>query len=67
MFRWQLEALPNAQKVVVDITEDVSLPVCVHMKTLELVWIDGEWRDNMLSFSQSGDFIMDCGSFCFSI
>jgi hypothetical protein len=46
VFGWQLEALPNAQKVVVDITEDISLLACISVKTLELVQTGGEWRDN---------------------
>ena len=45
VFRRQLKALPNAQKVVVDIAEDVRLPACVSTKTLELVRTGGKWRD----------------------
>ena len=34
---WQFETFPNAQKVVVDVAEDVCLLKCVSMETLELV------------------------------
>ena len=34
---WQFETFPNAQKVVVDVAEDICLSTCVSTETLELV------------------------------
>ena len=36
MLSGKLETCPDAEEVVVEVTEDVSLPVCIGAKTLEL-------------------------------
>ena len=43
----QLQARPNTQKVVVDVFEDVSLPMCISMETLKLIWAMSEWGNDL--------------------
>lgn len=47
MLSRQLEARPNAQKVVVDVIKDVGLPTRISAKTLELIWAVGEQRNSL--------------------
>ena len=42
MFVRRLQACSNTQKVVVDVLEDVSLPMCISMETLKLIWAMSE-------------------------
>ena len=39
---WEFKTLPNPHEVVVDVTEDTHLPMCISAQAFELVQAGGE-------------------------